>query len=286
MCFGRRDAERERVGDGSGSPKDDVASLVRRYRALADQLTSVIQARVPRSVDRGDLHSAAMLGLFQAAQAWEPDRSVSFETFARHRIRGALLDELRNRDWASRRSRTLSRNVSAAHDELTSMLGRCPTDGEIAGRLGVSVESIATNQRHIHMASLRSSDELHDEARGVVSVAADGPEAVLEQREQSAYLHDAVALLPDRLRRVIVGYYVEEQPMAALADELGVTESRVSQMRAEAVRILRAALSGALDPDRVNDVAFGEYVSQRALDIAEHLRTAGDPRERLGVRLS
>jgi RNA polymerase sigma factor for flagellar operon FliA len=285
MCSGSRRAETERVGDGSGSPEGDVASLVRRYRALADQLTSVLQSRVPRSVDRGDLHSAAMLGLFQAAQAWEPDRGVTFETFARHRIRGALLDELRNRDWASRRSRTLSRNISAAHDELTSLLGRCPTDGEIATRLGVPVDSIAANQRHIHMASLRSSNVLEDEACGVPARSDDGPEAVLEQREQYAYLHDAVALLPERLRRVIVGYYVEELPMAVLADELGVTESRVSQMRAEAVRILRAALSGALEPDRVNDVAFAEYVSQRALDIADRLRTSGDPRDRLGARL-
>jgi RNA polymerase sigma factor for flagellar operon FliA len=285
MCFGSRRAETERVGDGSRNPEDDVASLVRRYRALADQLTSVLQSRVPRSVDRGDLHSAAMLGLFQAAQAWEPDRGVTFETFARHRIRGALLDELRNRDWASRRSRTLSRNIAAAHDELTSVLGRCPTDGEIASRLGVPVDSIAANQRHIHMASLRSADALEDEACGVPALVADGPEAVLEQREQYAYLHDAVVLLPERLRRVIVGYYVDELPMAVLATELAVTESRVSQMRAEAVRILRAALSGALEPDRVNDVAFAEYVSQRALDIADQLRANGDPRDRLGARL-
>lgn len=271
---------------GAGDARDEVEALVARYRPLAEQLTSMLQARVPRSVDRGDLSSAAMLGLFQAARAWESDRGVSFEAFARHRIRGALLDELRGRDWVSRRSRTLSRNVAAVHDELTAVLGRWPTDSEIAQRLGVSVEAIASNQRDIHMAALRSSDALGDESYGVASAASDEPEAVLERRERYGYLHDAVTLLPPRMRRVVVGYYVDELPMATLADELEVTESRISQMRAEAIRILRAALSGALEPDHVPDVAFGEYVSQRAVGIAEQLRTGSDRRDRLGVTLA
>lgn len=258
---------------------------MRRYHALADQLTAVLLARVPRSVDRGDLHSAAMFGLFQAAQSWEAERGVTFESFARHRIRGALLDELRDRDWASRRVRSFARKIANAIDELTISLDRRPTDVEVAALLDVPVAAIEANERDLHTAALRSSDAMTDDTSAPTAPAADGPEAVLEQRERYGYLHDAVELLPERLRRVVLGYYVEELPMQALADELGVTESRISQMRAEAVRLLRGALAGALEPDRISELAFGEHVSERALGMREQLLEASDPRERLGLRL-
>jgi RNA polymerase sigma factor FliA len=264
----------------------EVEDLVRRYHPLAGQLTSLLLARVPRSVDRGDLESAAMFGLYQAAQAWSPDRGVTFEAFARHRIRGALLDELRSRDWASRRVRSLARSAAAARDELTVTLGRRPTDAEVATLLGVSVGAIEANERDIHLASLRSSDAYPDDACAVTTPDDDDPQAVLERREELGYLHDAVALLPERLRRVVVGYYVDELPMHALADELGVTESRISQMRSEAVRLLKGALTGALDPDNVETLAFGDHVSERAVELGAKLHATSDYRERLGQRLS
>ena len=266
--------------------QDSVDELVRSYQPLAEQLTSLVLARVPRSVDRGDLQSAAMFGLFQAAQAWQPDRGVTFEAFARHRIRGALLDELRGRDWASRRVRSFARTVAAACDELTAVHGRQPTDAEIADRLGVSVETIEANQRDLHLAALRSSDAFGEETSGIESTDADDdPQAVLEQREEFGYLHDAVSLLPERLRRVVIGYYVEELPMQVIATELGVTESRISQMRAEAVRLLKGALTGALDPDQVGAVTFGDHVSERAIGMVDQLHAKSDYRERIGLRL-
>lgn len=280
------------AGDGTvtprvtdGAERETVDELVRRYHALAGQLTSMLLTRVPRSVDRGDLHSAAMFGLFQAAQAWQSDRGVSFEAFARHRIRGALLDELRGRDWASRRVRSFARKVVAACDELTATLGRSPTDQEVADHLRVPVRAIEASQRDLYLAALRSSDALTDEAAGLESSATDDPQAVLEQRERFGYLHDAVKLLPERLRRVVLSYYVDELPMHAIAADLGVTESRVSQMRAEAVRLLRAALTGALEPDRVGDLAFGEYVSERALAMASELEATSTYKARLGLTL-
>ncbi len=262
-----------------------VDDLVERYRVLAEQLTSMLLARVPRSVDRDDLRSAAMYGLFQAARTWQPDRGVTFEAFARHRIRGALLDELRERDWASRRVRSFARACAAATDELSAMLGRRPTDIELAAHLGVRVEAVEANERDLHIAALRPSEALNDETCTIEAPSTEDPQAVLEQREHFGYLHDAVALLPARLQRVIVGYYVDELPMQALADELGVTESRISQMRSEAVRLLQGALSGALEPDRVGQLAFGDHLSERALDMADQLATS-DARARLGLNLS
>jgi RNA polymerase sigma factor for flagellar operon FliA len=280
--LGTADTERvrERVVD------DTVDDLVRRYQPLAGQLTTMLLSRVPRSVDRGDLESAAMFGLFQAARTWEPDRGVSFEAFARHRIRGALLDELRSRDWASRRVRTFARSAAAATDELTVTLGRRPTDAEVARLLGVDVSAIESNARDVDFATLSSSDVLVDGVTELVTDPDQDPQAVLEEREELGYLHDAVELLPERLRRVVKGYYVDELPMHQLAAELGVTESRISQMRAEAVRLLQGALTGALQPDHVGELAFGDHVSERALDIASQLQATSDYRERLGLRLA
>lgn len=269
-----------------GEEPATVDALVERYHVLADQLTSMMLARVPRSVDRGDLRSAALFGLFQAAKAWEPDRGVTFEAFARHRIRGALLDELRNRDWASRRVRTFARACAVATEELGATLGRQPTDSEVAAHMGVRVQAVEANQRDLHLAGLRPSEALNDETCTVEAPPTDDPQAVLEQRERFGYLHDAVALLPERLRRVIVGYYVEELPMLVIADELGVTESRVSQMRSEAIRLLQGALSGALDPDHVPVLTFGDHLSERALEMAGQLATTSDYRERLGLTLT
>lgn len=266
-------------------PETDVDELVHRYRALADQLTSLLLARVPRSVDRGDLHSAAMFGLFQAAKAWEPDRGVTFEAFARHRIRGALLDELRGRDWASRRVRSFARTVAAAADDLTAVLGRRPTDSELAERMGVDIGAIEALERDLHRAQLRPSDALEEESMAVESSTEADPEASILRREQYGFVHDAVNVLPERLRRVIIGYYVDEEPMQVLAAELGVTESRISQMRAEAVRLLKAALEGHLDPDHVAALTFGDHVAERGLAMAEKIGERADPRDRLGLRL-
>lgn len=272
-----------RIGDDE---RTRVESLVQRYHALADQLTSMMLARVPRSVDRGDLQSAAMFGLFQAAQSWHDDRGVTFEAFARHRIRGALLDELRGRDWASRRVRSFARACTSGIDDLTAALGRRPTDEELAALLGVSVAAIEANERDVHLAALRSSDALAEESGALESAPEHDPQAVLERREQFGYLHDAVALLPERLRRVVIGYYVDELPMQAIATELGVTESRISQMRAEAVRLLQGALSGALDLSSVATLAFGDHVSERAMAMADQLNETSNYRERLGLRLA
>ena len=266
-------------------PETHVDDLIHRYRALADQLTSQLLARVPRSVDRGDLHSAAMFGLFQAAQAWEPDRGVTFDAFARHRIRGALLDELRGRDWASRRVRSFARTVAASADDLIATLGRRPTDSEVAERMGVDVGAIEALERDLHRAQLRPSDALEEESMAVESSIEADPEASILRREQYDFVHDAVNVLPERLRRVIIGYYVDEEPMQVLAAELGVTESRISQMRAEAVRLLRAALEGHLDPDHVAALSFGDHVAERGLAMAEKIGERSDCRDRLGLRL-
>src|SRR5262245_54835633 len=109
--------------------------LVRENMPLVHYVVSEVAHRVPGHVNRSDLVSAAMLGLAQAARSYDPERGVAFDRFASTRMRGALLDELRGRDWASRSVRARARSLKSAQDELTNRLGRTPTPEEIANEL-------------------------------------------------------------------------------------------------------------------------------------------------------
>jgi RNA polymerase sigma factor for flagellar operon FliA len=207
-------------------------------------------SRVPAHVSRDDLMSAGMMALVQAAQAFDPDRGVSFSGYAATRIRGGIVDELRSLDWASRSVRRRARQVEEARNTLAVSLGRVATDQEVASTLGLGVAELAAHAEDMSRASVMSLQGFEE---GVVEEIAPAntitPVDVLEKREQVSYLHDAVEQLPERLRVVVEGYFFGDRPMADIAAELGVTESRVSQLRAEAVALLKGALTTALEPD-------------------------------------
>jgi RNA polymerase sigma factor for flagellar operon FliA len=177
---------------------------------------------------------------------------VPFNRFAVRRIRGAILDELRAADWASRSVRTKARQRDLAHDALCARLGRTPSPAELAQEMGVAVEELDAMDGDVHRAVVLSVDALTDEggAESVLPRTSATPEAVLLDRERVAYLHAAVAALPERLRAVVTGYFLEDRPMKDIAEELGVTESRVSQLRAEAMTLLRSGLTVHLEPER------------------------------------
>ena len=227
-------------------------ALVRDNLALVHYGVSEIASRVPRHVSRDDLMSAAMFGLAQAARTFDGERGIAFDRFAMIRIRGALLDELRGRDWASRSVRLMSRRVDAATDDLTVRLGRAPRLEETAAQMGVPPDAIRRLTEDLHRATVLNYESLvMDGAAEELLPAAEGddPRDIVEERERRAYLRDAVMALPERLRHVVVGYFFEERPMQEIADELGVSESRVSQMRGEALALLKGGMDSALSPD-------------------------------------
>src|SRR5687767_14120436 len=116
--------------------------LVRAYLHLASQAVSELARRLPSHVNRDDLSSAAMLGLAQAARSWGPDRGASFEPHAATRTRGALLDELRDSDWARRSVRSRARRLLQAGEDLTGRLGPTPTQAELAAELGTDPQTV------------------------------------------------------------------------------------------------------------------------------------------------
>jgi RNA polymerase sigma factor for flagellar operon FliA len=209
-------------------------------------------SRLPSHVSREDLVSAGMAALAMAAQNFDPERGIPFGGFATTRIRGALLDELRGLDWASRSVRSRARRLEAATQQLTGTLGRTPSQAELAEALGVAVDEIKSVDEDVQRAVVLSLQGFAaGSAEDLVPERAAGPEDLLVHREKVGYLHNAIAALPDRLRRVVEAYFFEELPMADIAAEFGVTESRVSQLRAEALVLLRDGLNAHLDPELV-----------------------------------
>ncbi|MBG0569062.1 sigma-70 family RNA polymerase sigma factor [Actinoplanes aureus] len=223
--------------------------IVRANMPLVGHLVREILARVPAHVNRDDLLSAGYAALVAAARGFDPERGVPFPRFAAARVRGALLDELRGLDWASRSVRQRARRTDSAREELIAELGRIPTVQEVAERLGCTVEDIEHSQDDVHRATVFSLQGFATAtADDIVTEPGAGPEEMLLRRERFGYLRHAVEALPDRLRVVVQGYFFDERPMAQIAAELGVSESRVSQLRAEALVLLRDGLNTHLDP--------------------------------------
>ena len=238
-------------GSESTSQKPSEDQLVREHLPLVHYAVADMASRLPKHVSRDDLVSAGMAGLAQAARSYDPSRGIRFDRYASGRIRGALLDELRSCDWASRTVRTKARRVNEASEALTATLGRPPTSSELADHLGCERREVETNAADVHRAMVLNYDSLFTDATAeeMLASTAPTPDDIILERERKAYLIDAVAALPERLRRVVIGYFFEERSMADLGDELGVSESRISQMRAEALSFLRDGITSQLDPE-------------------------------------
>lgn len=230
----------------STSERDE---LVTSHIPVVTHIVRETMGRVPSHVNRDDLTSAGLTALVQASRSFEADRGVPFARYASTRVRGAILDELRGIDWASRLVRRRARDVDATRARLASILGRTPTPQEVADTLGLSPAEVAANDDDISRAQVLSLQGLEDASVGA-ALPSPGPtpEQLVEHRERLRYLVEAVAELPERLRIVVNDYFLHERPMAEIAQELGVTESRVSQIRAEALVLLRDALNHELDP--------------------------------------
>jgi RNA polymerase sigma factor for flagellar operon FliA len=224
---------------------------------LVRHVVADVATRLPRFVDRDELVSAGLLGLTQAAYSYDADRGVSFQAFARLRIKGAVLDELRGRDPLSRGARRRANQVNAAALALQDGLGRAPTDTETAAHLEIDVATVRQTREDVARAAQLERSTGDFDGTDVAERADSnegGPLAELLDAELRGYLIDAVAALPDRLRAIVVGHFFDGREMQDIAAELGVTASRVSQLCGRAVTLLRDGLNAQLDPDRVEDL--------------------------------
>ncbi len=242
--------------------------------------------RLPLHVSREDLAGAGVVALVQAARAYDPQTRVPFAQYARLRIRGAMIDELRATDWASRGARRRDRQVAEETDRLGAALGRPPTDHELANAMGIRVTDVARireDARRGTVLSLQGATTHSDVMAETLVAGGPTPEERVLHAERIGSLLAAVHVLPERLRRVVVGYDLQERPMSELAAELGVTESRVSQVRAEALGLLREALAPDVPKQRRRSDGIAHRRREAYVSAA---RSASDLRGRLdaGVR--
>lgn len=228
-----------------------VAERIENALPLVKHVMYQVAVRFPRHVDKDELISAGVMGLVQAAHRYDASKGASFNHYAARRIRGAILDALRATDWAPRSLRRAGRSLDEAGNRLANELHRSPTAAELAEELGISPAGLA-ELRHrlaqsvvLGLEAVISDADSDDSEIALGSALADprpGPEDRLLDGELHAELRRSVDLLPDRHRCVIRGYFFEGRSSVELADELGVTVSRVSQLRTEAFGIIRARL--------------------------------------------
>jgi RNA polymerase sigma factor for flagellar operon FliA len=191
-----------------------------------------------------------MLALVLSAGAYDPERGVPFRGFAALRIRGALIDELRSMDWASRSVRSRGREVETVRALLTTTLGRPPRTDEIADAMAISAGELEAVYADLARGTVLSLQGLAAEVLcDPPASRSHCPESLILRREQLGYLHDAIAALSERLRFVVIAYYFQGRQMSDIAVDLSVTQSRVSQMCTEATTLMRDGMNSQLDPD-------------------------------------
>ncbi|GIE98757.1 sigma-70 family RNA polymerase sigma factor [Paractinoplanes rishiriensis] len=258
-------------------------SLIRENMALVGHMVREMLFKVPPHVHRDDLASAGYTALVTAAKAYDAGRGIPFGKFAAARVRGALLDELRSMDWATRSVRARARRADQARQELTAKLGRTPTPNELAELLGVGVGELSNVDDDVQRAAVLSLQGFAaGTAEDMVTEASMNPEEMLLHRERIGYLHDAIAVLPQRLRFVVEASFLQERPLAEVAAELAVTESRVSQLRTEALALLKDGLTTHMDQQATGNAKDGCVARRRAV-YASQIAARSTMSTRLGA---
>lgn len=235
--------------------KSGSSDLLTQYAPLVRRLALQLIAKLPASVDLDDLIQVGMMGLLDAANRYQDDQGAKFETYASQRIRGAMLDELRANDWASRGLRQSSRSVAKAVHAQEQKLGRAPTEGEIAQELQLPLEAYQHLLQEIHGCQLvyyedfdRSDQEncfLDQHCRGERSDRSDsnGPLEKLLESGLRQRLVEAIEAIPERERLLLSLYYEQELNLREIGAVMEVSQSRICQLHSQVISRLRGILS-------------------------------------------
>ncbi len=217
-----------------------------RYASLVNQVASYLINRLPPSVDIDDLIQAGMIGLLEASKNYDPSRGASFETYAKIRIRGAMLDEVRKGDWAPRSLYRKVRQMTQAVGEIEAQQARDAKDEEVAKQMQLELSEYHRLLRQVSEHKILSLDDMPadgEEFSQAVADAAPTPQQQFENHRTEKALAQEIAALPEKEALVIALYYDEELNMREIGQVLGITESRVSQLRSQALSRLRSRMS-------------------------------------------
>ncbi len=226
----------------------DRDALIRQYSPLVRRLAHHMMAKLPPSVQVDDLIQVGLIGLSEALTRYEATQGVQFETFATQRIRGAMIDELRENDWMSRGSRKSQKEIEGALHRLEHRLGRSPSESEIAAELGMSLADYQTLLGKVQgtqlvyledMSGSEGDDSFLD--RHMVDDEGDPMQLLRNQRLRQS-LVEAIKALPEREQYIMGMYYEHDMNLKEIAAVLGVTESRVCQLHSQSIARLRAKM--------------------------------------------
>jgi RNA polymerase sigma factor FliA len=224
--------------------------LLLQYMPLVRRIASRMLGSLPRNIRLDDLISAGVVGLLSCLESFDPSLGTKFETFAMNRIRGAMVDSLRELDWVPRSIRQKARHLEKSIESLLQKLGRSPQDVEIAGNLGITVEEYYKLLDEVNVTTLLSLDDTFHNHRGDSSTLADlatdadaqsGHDRI-EEQELRELLVLQLKNLPEQEKLVVALYYYEELTLKEIGEILNLTESRVSQIHSRAILNLRSSV--------------------------------------------
>jgi RNA polymerase sigma factor for flagellar operon FliA len=227
----------------------DRNALIKQYQPLVRRLAHHMMAKLPPSVEVDDLIQVGLMGLADALTRYEASQGVQFETFATQRIRGAMLDELRENDWMSRGSRKSQKDIETAMRKVEHRLGRAPKESEIAAEMGISLVEYQTLLGKVRGTQLVYLEDMsrHNEDddtyldRHVADSDADPLNMLRDQKLREA-LVAAIKLLPEREQYIMSMYYEQDMNLKEIAAVLDVTESRICQLHSQSIARLRAKM--------------------------------------------
>lgn len=226
----------------------DRDALIRRHVPLVRRIALHMIAKLPPNVELDDLIQVGMIGLAEALSRFESEQGVQFETFASQRIRGAMLDELREGDWMSRSSRKSQKDIEHALHRLEQRLGRTPLESEIADELGMDLDDYQSllgkvrGTQLVYLEDMSGGDEGEDFLERHVADSGADPFTLLRDHRLRVALVEAIKALPEREQYIMGMYYEHDMNLKEIAAVLGVTESRVCQLHSQAIARLRTKM--------------------------------------------
>jgi RNA polymerase sigma factor FliA len=233
--------------------RQEENSLDKRNQVVLEHLSLVkaiairVHENLPVHIELDDLIHAGVLGLFDAVDKYDSSKNVEFQAYAKHRIKGAILDSLRQLDWASRDMRRRQKQSDAVTHDFSAKFGRTPTDDEVAEQMGVTTERwrrMAMELRTSGPVSSSPREDLDQPQEMEFAAASDvRPDNICERRELRITLERAIGQLPARYQKVVFLYYTDQMTMKQIGDLLGVNESRVSQIHKVALKKMQGTLA-------------------------------------------
>ncbi len=221
---------------------DASEALVMAHLGMVKRVALHLKVRLPPFMELDELMQVGMIGLLEAARAFDPTKGIEFESFALSRVRGAILDEVRQLSYLPRSAVAFNKSENEAINFLASELGRKPTQSELAEHMGDDLEEFQKKRGNAKRFETLSMEVINDEVLGIADERSRQPDVIVEHEDFMRAVTEAIAELPERDQLLMSLYYVEELNLKEIGDVLGVTESRVSQLLTAIVKKLRLSL--------------------------------------------